>query len=47
MLEDNVSHQPLSVPIRVEIDTETHRIRDCFIWNVRGELIAALYLFCH
>lgn len=28
----------LLAPIRVELDTETHRIRDYFTWNVNGEL---------
>lgn len=27
------------VPIRVEFETETHRIRDCFVWNLHEELI--------
>ncbi|KXN81790.1 Chromatin structure-remodeling complex subunit sfh1 [Leucoagaricus sp. SymC.cos] len=27
------------IPIRVEFETETHRIRDCFAWNVNEELI--------
>ncbi|KAF5360633.1 hypothetical protein D9756_005002 [Leucocoprinus leucothites] len=27
------------IPIRVEFETETHRIRDCFVWNVNEELI--------
>ncbi|KAK7028161.1 Chromatin structure remodeling complex protein sfh1 [Paramarasmius palmivorus] len=27
------------VPIRVEFDTETHRIRDCFVWNLYEETI--------
>ncbi|KAG8940684.1 Chromatin structure remodeling complex protein sfh1, partial [Tulasnella sp. 419] len=27
------------VPIRVEVDTDTHRIRDCFVWNVNEDLI--------
>ena len=24
------------VPIRIEFDTETHRIRDCFVWDASG-----------
>jgi hypothetical protein len=24
------------VPIRVEVDTDTVRIRDCFTWNING-----------
>ncbi|RPD60058.1 SNF5-domain-containing protein [Lentinus tigrinus ALCF2SS1-7] len=27
------------IPIRVEFETDTHRIRDCFVWNLNEELI--------
>lgn len=27
------------VPIRVEFETDTHRIRDCFVWNLRESLV--------
>ena len=27
------------VPIRVEFETETHRIRDCFVWNLNESSI--------
>lgn len=27
------------VPIRVEFDTDTHRIRDCFVWNLYEPLV--------
>lgn len=27
------------VPIRVEFETDTHRIRDCFVWNLNEGLI--------
>ncbi|KAG6332479.1 hypothetical protein ID866_6613 [Astraeus odoratus] len=27
------------VPIRVEFETETHRIRDCFVWNLYETLV--------
>lgn len=27
------------VPIRVEFETDTHRIRDCFVWNLNENLI--------
>ncbi|PBK97360.1 SNF5-domain-containing protein [Armillaria gallica] len=27
------------VPIRVEFETETHRIRDCFVWNLYENII--------
>lgn len=27
------------MPIRVEFETDTHRIRDCFVWNANESLI--------
>jgi chromatin structure-remodeling complex subunit SFH1 len=34
------AHKRVSlVPIRVEFETETHRIRDCFVWNLNETLI--------
>ncbi|KAL4248171.1 SNF5 family protein [Abortiporus biennis] len=27
------------VPVRVEFETDTHRIRDCFVWNIHENLI--------
>ena len=27
------------VPIRVEFETDTHRIRDCFVWNLHEALV--------
>ena len=27
------------VPIRVEFETDTHRIRDCFVWDARERLL--------
>ncbi|PSR78184.1 hypothetical protein PHLCEN_2v7516 [Hermanssonia centrifuga] len=39
-LLDIQSRKPTAlVPIRVEFETETHRIRDCFVWNLNEELI--------
>ena len=36
-----VSHViPVFVPIRVEFETDTHRIRDCFVWNLNERLIS-------
>ncbi|ESK95183.1 rsc complex subunit sfh1 [Moniliophthora roreri MCA 2997] len=38
------------VPIRVEFDTDTHRIRDCFVWNLYEEAIkpeAFARIFCN
>ena len=36
------------VPVRIEFDTDTHRIRDCFVWNlydntVKPELFATIF----
>lgn len=36
-LEREAQKPVLLAPIRVELDTETHRIRDYFTWNVNGE----------
>lgn len=41
-VEDLESHsriQPSLVPIRVEFETDTMRVRDCFVWNQREALI--------
>lgn len=38
-LERQAYKQTSLVPIRVEFETETHRIRDCFVWNLHEELI--------
>ncbi|KAJ3565284.1 hypothetical protein NP233_g7729 [Leucocoprinus birnbaumii] len=38
------------IPIRVEFETETHRIRDCFVWNVNEDLIkpeSFAKIFCY
>jgi chromatin structure-remodeling complex subunit SFH1 len=38
------------IPIRVEFETDTHRIRDCFVWNVNEELVkpeAFAKIFCY
>lgn len=41
--QDSVEEQsrlPSSlVPVRVEFETETHRIRDCFVWNLHEKLV--------
>lgn len=37
------------VPVRVEFETETHRIRDCFVWDMNDDLIkpeAFARIFC-
>lgn len=37
------------VPIRVEFETDTHRVRDCFVWDLNDELVkpeAFARIFC-
>ncbi|KAI0635922.1 SNF5-domain-containing protein [Trametes polyzona] len=37
---DEQAEKPTAlIPIRVEFETETHRIRDCFVWNLNESLI--------
>ncbi|KAF9242648.1 hypothetical protein BU15DRAFT_43815 [Melanogaster broomeanus] len=38
-LETNSQKRTSLVPIRVEFETETHRIRDCFVWNLYETLV--------
>ncbi|KAF9783109.1 hypothetical protein BJ322DRAFT_1008460 [Thelephora terrestris] len=38
-LEAQASKPAGLIPIRVEFETETHRIRDCFVWNTNELLI--------
>lgn len=38
-LEAQAKRPTALVPIRVEFETETHRIRDCFVWNLHEDLI--------
>ncbi|KAJ6611378.1 hypothetical protein B0H10DRAFT_2165821 [Mycena sp. CBHHK59/15] len=38
-LEKEASRRAALVPIRVEFETDTHRIRDCFVWNLNEKLI--------
>ena len=38
-LEAQASKPSGLIPIRVEFETETHRIRDCFVWNSNEVLI--------
>lgn len=37
-LENQALKPAALVPIRVEFETETHRIRDCFIWDLNDDL---------
>ena len=39
MLEHQARRPTSLVPVRVEFETETHRIRDSFVWNLNEELI--------
>lgn len=38
-LADQAERSAALVPIRVEFETETHRIRDCFVWNLHESLV--------
>ena len=39
LLENQARKATSLVPIRVEFETDTHRIRDCFVWNLNEDLI--------
>lgn len=39
MMEEHASKRSSLIPIRVEFETDTHRIRDCFVWNINEGLI--------
>ena len=39
VLESHATKRTSLVPIRVEFETDTHRIRDCFVWNINESLI--------
>ena len=39
VMEKQALRRTALVPIRVEFETETHRIRDCFIWNINETII--------
>ena len=38
-LERQAQRRTSLIPIRVEFETDSHRIRDCFMWNVNEMLI--------
>lgn len=42
MIDAAAKKPEMLVPIRVEVDTDTHRIRDCFTWNLNGARIVLL-----
>ncbi|KDQ62602.1 hypothetical protein JAAARDRAFT_66294 [Jaapia argillacea MUCL 33604] len=49
VMEAQAKRQTSLIPIRVEFETDTHRIRDCFVWNLRESLItpeAFARIFC-
>lgn len=39
VMEKQAQRRTALVPIRVEFETETHRIRDCFIWNINETMV--------
>jgi chromatin structure-remodeling complex subunit SFH1 len=39
MLAEQAKRSVSLVPIRVEFETDTHRIRDCFVWNLHETLV--------
>ncbi|KAI5119057.1 hypothetical protein M0805_005923 [Coniferiporia weirii] len=48
-LESQALKRAALVPVRVEFETETHRIRDCFMWNLNDDLVkpeAFARIFC-
>lgn len=38
-MEKQAQRRAALVPIRVEFETDTHRIRDCFVWNLNESII--------
>jgi chromatin structure-remodeling complex subunit SFH1 len=38
-MDQHAEKRSVLVPIRVEFETETHRVRDCFMWNLHESLI--------
>jgi len=38
-LADQAQRSVALVPIRVEFETDTHRVRDCFVWNLHESLV--------
>lgn len=39
VMDREAARRTAPVPIRVEFETDTHRIRDCFVWNLHEEMI--------
>lgn len=49
-LEAQANKNAALVPVRVEFETETHRIRDCFLWDMNDSLVkpeAFARIFCN
>ena len=49
-MESHAQRRTSLVPIRVEFETDTHRIRDCFVWNTNETLIKPetfAHIFCN
>ncbi|KAL9937396.1 hypothetical protein V8E36_003805 [Tilletia maclaganii] len=38
-LEQAAAQGECLIPVRIELETDTHRIRDVFVWNIREKLI--------
>jgi len=38
-MEQHAEKRSSLIPIRVEFETDTHRVRDCFVWNLNEALI--------
>ena len=50
LIESHALKRTSLVPIRVEFETDTHRIRDCFVWNMNDSLTKPetfAKIFCH
>ena len=39
-LEAQAQKPTALIPIRVEFETDSHRVRDCFVWNLNENLIS-------
>ena len=49
VLLDQARRPTTLIPIRVELETDTHRIRDAFVWNLNEQIIspaAFARIFC-
>ena len=38
-MESQAQRRSSLVPIRIEFETDTHRVRDCFVWNLNETII--------